>query len=243
MPWIVYETKNKINDKVYVGVHKQDGDEFDGYLGSGKSLAAAIGKYGRDNFERRTMFSFDNEQDAYACEAVLVTPEWCKRKDNYNMKPGGVGGWCWDWSDPEFRESHAARSSACMKALNDDPEFRAKAVARMKAMHADPEFRAKHLARLEAMHADPEFRAKHLARLKAMHADPEFRAKSAARTKAMHADPDFSAKNAARMKSLNADPEFKAKSAARMKAMNADPEFKAKQVAAKKAAAARRRGE
>ncbi len=94
--------------------------------------------------------------------------------------------------------------------LSDDGR-RARA-ERMKAMNADPEFKAKHAAaareRMKAMHADPEFKAKHAERMKAMHADPEFKAKHAERMKAMHADPEFKAKHAERMKAMNADPEF-----------------------------------
>ena len=75
------------------------------------------------------------------------------------------------------RQAKAAARSARMKALNADPEFKAKmskaASARMKALHADPEFKAK----MKALHADPEFKAATAARMKALHADPEFRDK------------------------------------------------------------------
>ena len=43
----------------------------------------------------------------------------------------------------EAREREAIRNSARMKALNADPEFRAKNSARMKALNADPEFKAR----------------------------------------------------------------------------------------------------
>ena len=53
---------------------------------------------------------------------------------------------------------------AAMKALNADPEFKARHAARMKALHADPEFKARHAAasaeRMKALHADPEFRVR-----------------------------------------------------------------------------------
>ena len=58
---------------------------------------------------------------------------------------------------PEKRALKAER----MKALNADPEFKAKLSAasseRMKALNADPEFKAKTAERMKALHADPEF--------------------------------------------------------------------------------------
>jgi hypothetical protein len=44
--FIVYETTNKINGKIYVGCHKID-DVNDDYLGSGKLLMEDIEKYGK----------------------------------------------------------------------------------------------------------------------------------------------------------------------------------------------------
>ena len=36
MYWIVYQTTNLINNKIYIGVHKtKNPHEFDGYLGNG----------------------------------------------------------------------------------------------------------------------------------------------------------------------------------------------------------------
>ena len=161
MPFIVYETTNLINGKKYRGVHEQDGEEFDGYFGSSKSLNSAVGKYGRDNFERRTLFSFESEKDAYSREAEIVTEEWCKRKDTYNVKPGGIGGF--PWRDPERLAAHSAR----MKAARADPDWRAEHSARRKAACADPDWRAANSARRKAACADPDWRAAHPVRCKA----------------------------------------------------------------------------
>lgn len=92
MPWIVYETLNKSNGKTYIGVHKQNGDGFDGYLGSGQAISRAIAKYGRENFERRTLFSFQTDGEAYAKEAELVGQQWVESTWTYNLKEGGIGG-------------------------------------------------------------------------------------------------------------------------------------------------------
>ena len=47
---IIYEIKNKVNGKLYIGQHSSD--ELGSYWGSGKLLKYAINKYGIDNFER-----------------------------------------------------------------------------------------------------------------------------------------------------------------------------------------------
>lgn len=33
--YIVYQTTNKINNKIYIGVHGIENEKFDGYLGCG----------------------------------------------------------------------------------------------------------------------------------------------------------------------------------------------------------------
>ena len=67
-----------------------------------------------------------------------------------------------DSAEVERAEARQVKSKR-MKALNADPEFKAKiskaASARMKALHADPEFKAKTAARMKALNADPEFKA------------------------------------------------------------------------------------
>ena len=35
MKYIVYQTVNKINNKIYIGVHGTESDTFDGYIGNG----------------------------------------------------------------------------------------------------------------------------------------------------------------------------------------------------------------
>jgi hypothetical protein len=157
MPWIVYETTNLVNGKKYRGVHKQEGEEFDGYLGSGVAIRKAIRRHGEHKFERRTLFVFDYEKDAYAFEAYLVDSEWVDREDTYNLHPGGLGQRC-----SSQQSSHAAAMSL--------PETRRRMSEAAKARWSNPEYRAKHAASLSS----PECKSKMSASAKAKRSDPEY---------------------------------------------------------------------
>ena len=103
MKYIVYQTVNKINNKIYIGVHgTETPDEFDGYLGNGINIYRpatylnpktpfqyAVKKYGVKNFIRTTIQEFDDEKEAYKLEAILVNEDFLKREDVYNLALGG----------------------------------------------------------------------------------------------------------------------------------------------------------
>ncbi len=100
--YIVYLTTNLVNNKIYIGVHKTASLEFDGYIGCGVNINKsnsynkpkthfqyAVKKYGIKSFKRITLRSFENEQDALDLERWLVTEEFVRRPDTYNMIIGG----------------------------------------------------------------------------------------------------------------------------------------------------------
>lgn len=103
MKYIVYLTTNKINGKIYIGVHQTENpDKFDGYLGCGAFkdkpssynkgktyFHNALIKYGTSAFHRKVLKVFDNLQDALDLETFLVTEDFVKRTDTYNMTVGG----------------------------------------------------------------------------------------------------------------------------------------------------------
>lgn len=105
MNYIVYETTNIINGKLYVGVHKTTNpDIFDGYIGCGVTkkdlkknvnigFPAAVHKYGYENFVRRILFVYPYTiagfLAAYDKEAEIVNEEWVKSDKNYNLVVGG----------------------------------------------------------------------------------------------------------------------------------------------------------
>lgn len=91
MHYIIYKTTNKIDGKIYIGKHKTK-DLSDNYMGSGKRLNLAIKKHGLENFKKEILFVFDNEENMNAKEAELVTKEFVEEDTNYNLCPGGNGG-------------------------------------------------------------------------------------------------------------------------------------------------------
>lgn len=106
MKYIVYRTKNKVNKKIYVGVHGcEDPNKFDGYIGNGiyitqpssynkptRAFQFAVKKHGTAAFERETIAIFDSSEEAYDMESKIVTYDFLKRDDVYNIALGGLGG-------------------------------------------------------------------------------------------------------------------------------------------------------
>lgn len=100
----VYQTKNLVNGKTYVGYHCTN-DLNDGYIGCGcRSLAYAKGiikhglksaflrsvvKHGYENFKKEILSFYDTVEECLEEEAFLVDKKWVNSKDNYNLKVGG----------------------------------------------------------------------------------------------------------------------------------------------------------
>ena len=90
MIYTVYKVSCIINEKYYIGVHKTDNPN-DSYLGSGKAIKLAIVKYGRENFKKCILATFDNSNEAYEYEKEIVSSvindRYC-----YNIAHGGKDG-------------------------------------------------------------------------------------------------------------------------------------------------------
>lgn len=93
MHYTVYKTTNLLNNKIYVGVHAvEDLKVDDEYMGSGIRLKRAVKKYGRENFKKIVLVSFEDLEAAYLAESMVVDEEFIARSDTYNIIPGGSGG-------------------------------------------------------------------------------------------------------------------------------------------------------
>jgi group I intron endonuclease len=62
-------------------------------MGSGKIIQQAIDKYGVENFKKEIVEIFDNIEAMYEKEKEIVTEDFLKSKNVYNLRLGGNGGW------------------------------------------------------------------------------------------------------------------------------------------------------
>jgi hypothetical protein len=93
MYYYVYQITNLSNGKIYVGKHKSAKHPFEnGYFGSGKQITAAIKKYGVDNFKKEVLCYCNDAHEMAVKESEIVTEDFVKRVDTYNMHKGGYGG-------------------------------------------------------------------------------------------------------------------------------------------------------
>jgi hypothetical protein len=88
--YFVYKTVNKLTNQFYVGVH--GGTLEDGYLGSGRLLKRAIGKYGIENFYVESRILCSDADEAYDLEAFIITEDIINHPLCYNLIIGGRGG-------------------------------------------------------------------------------------------------------------------------------------------------------
>lgn len=118
MFYIIYKTINLVNNKFYIGKHRQtiDPNQFDGYYGSGSQIINAVKKYGKDNFVRETLFVFENETECLLKEEETVAPHLGKPYC-YNMRSGGIGGFEHINNNPTLRKQVSKIASESGKGI------------------------------------------------------------------------------------------------------------------------------
>ena len=85
---LLYKITNKINGKYYIGVHSTDSID-DGYMGSGKLIKRAVEHYGPENFVREIVFRGESREEVLELEELIVSPEFVKLDESYNLSVGG----------------------------------------------------------------------------------------------------------------------------------------------------------
>lgn len=113
MKYTIYQITNKLNNKIYIGKHQTENIE-DGYFGSGLAIKEAVKKYGKVSFEKEILFVFDTEEEMNEKERELVTEDFVKRNDTYNLGLGGEGG-------PHFK---GKKHGSYMKEIYSSDEFK-----------------------------------------------------------------------------------------------------------------------
>ena len=101
MHYYLYEIRNNLNGKIYVGVHKTESLD-DGYMGSGKVIRSSIEKNGLHNFTKTVLEEFGTAEEMYAREAEIVNEEFLAREDVYNLRRGGNGGFDYINANPDL---------------------------------------------------------------------------------------------------------------------------------------------
>ena len=86
--YTVYKITNKINKRIYIGVHKTS-NIYDNYMGSGSKLLEDMKNIGIQNFEKEILFVFDNKEDMLLKEKELVNKDFIKDESTYNLMLGG----------------------------------------------------------------------------------------------------------------------------------------------------------
>ena len=92
--YTVYQHKNKINGKVYIGITSRKPEERWGHDGinykSSPHFYAAIQKYGWDNFEHNILYTNCTKEEACLMEQILIKQyNSTNREFGYNSTSGG----------------------------------------------------------------------------------------------------------------------------------------------------------
>jgi len=122
MFYTIYKITNIINNKIYIGKHKTKNLDDD-YMGSGKLLNSSISKYGIENFKKEILHIFDNEKEMNDKEAELVTNEFINEDTNYNLCPGGNGGFGYIRNHEDYKRWQKSGALAGAKSNQENKDL------------------------------------------------------------------------------------------------------------------------
>lgn len=169
---IIYKTTNLVNGKIYVGQHICETDEFDGYLGSGVKLRAAIRYYGPENFKRETLRVCDTQLQLDAWEMLYIKKlRSADKRIGYNILPGSANKF--GSGNPAKLPEIRRKMSLAAKQRLSSPEARAAIKRRMTGRKQSKDSKAKKSKALIGRIISAEHREKISRALKGKKKTPE----------------------------------------------------------------------
>ena len=137
--YYIYEIKNKINGKSYIGQRKcpkNKEPEIDRYMGSGTYLSRAKEKYGIENFEKKIIAICETSKNADILEKIFIALYRAEGKAEYNIADGGDGGNTLKYASTDIKIKH---KEFMKKIMTDDMKLRIGMSAKKKL--SEPEIR------------------------------------------------------------------------------------------------------
>lgn len=178
MEYFIYEIRNIINGKRYIGCSKDVTVRFTKHKSRLKNnkhinsyLQNAYNKYGKSNFEYNILFKLNSESDMYKKEKELIL-----ENDNlYNLAEGGLGGDTFTNRSEESKAITREKISKASKISND----------KNKSLHSENttklwqniEYREKVLKGVRENAKKPEYREKLSKGVKKALQNPEIKQK------------------------------------------------------------------
>ena len=150
--YYIYEIRNLINNKTYVGQRKCPKDktpETDDYMGSGELIRKAIKKYGLKNFIKTILEDgIKTKKETDEREIYWIGKYKEEGKCEYNISTGGTGG---NLGEEVIEKQRQTK----IRMFQEHPELREKTSSAMKKVFEDPSMREKlSIAHKEAMNRE-----------------------------------------------------------------------------------------
>lgn len=121
MYYTIYKITCKINNKIYIGQHSTENLD-DKYFGSGALLKEEIKLFGKENFIKEILYTFDTWEECDLKETQIVDSFFIARPDTYNCR---IGGYSID-KNKEFDYSKAGKlgQERLQQRIKENPELR-----------------------------------------------------------------------------------------------------------------------
>lgn len=119
MMYYIYEIKNNINNKTYIGQRKCPANktpETDSYMGSGNYLKNAKNKYGLQNFTKTILAVAGTYENINILEKVFIALYRAEGKAEYNIANGGDGGDTLYYASSEIKIAHKLKLKSIMSS-------------------------------------------------------------------------------------------------------------------------------